>query len=273
MTPFVMSGVCGRMGRAIVSLSENPNFGLSAELQATGALESPGNENQGKSLAAVLGLASGTPAGDVLISSDASSALAGAKVVIDFSSPDNSVALAAACARAGCGLLIGTTGMTDEQRSSILSHADRIPIMIAPNTAVGVNVLFHLTKEAARILGDEYDAEIIEAHHRFKKDAPSGTALRLKDILLSELERKEDNVVYGRHGDSPRQKNEIGVHAMRGGDAVGEHTVYFFTEGERLELTIRSTSRDTYAAGALRAARFLASAGPGEYGMGDVLNL
>jgi len=140
--------------------------------------------------------------------------------------------------------------------------------------SVGVNLLFHLTAEAARGLGEAYDVEIVEAHHLHKKDAPSGTAMRLKDVLLNALNRTEANVVYGRRGGNvKRAAGEIGVHAVRGGDVVGEHTVYFFTEGERIELVHRASSRNTFAAGALRAAHFLTGVSPGEYSMRDVLKL
>ena len=270
MTSFVMAGAAGRMGRTIIALSRNPEFALKDKIKLTGALEYDAHPDLGKDIGEIVG----TPALGVPLTADREQALADARVVIDFSSPQSSLELARLCVQKGIGLVIGTTGYTEEQKSEILSFKTKIPILLAPNMSVGVNVLFHLVSEAARALGDAYDVEVVEAHHRFKKDAPSGTAQRLKEVLLDSLGRSENNVVYGRHGaDAPRQTNEIGVHTMRGGDTVGDHTVYFFTEGERVELTHRASSRNTFAAGALRAAHYLAQAGPGEYTMRDVLNL
>ena len=158
-------------------------------------------------------------------------------------------------------------------QSRLAAYADRIPLLIAPNMSLGVNLLFYLSGVAARGLAG-FEAEITEIHHHHKKDAPSGTAQRLKEVVLENQNLDESNVVYGRQGiGDPRPATEVGVHALRGGDVVGEHTVFFFGDGERVELTHRATSRSTFASGALAAAQFLAGRAPGEYSMNDVLQI
>jgi 4-hydroxy-tetrahydrodipicolinate reductase len=171
--------------------------------------------------------------------------------------------------------VIGTTGFSAPERERIAAAAGRVPVVFAPNMAVGVNVLFKLAETAAKVLGDAYDVEIIEAHHRHKVDAPSGTALRLGEIVAKALGRDlRRSSAHGRHGNTgERDAKTIGFHAVRGGDIVGEHTVMFAGEGERVELVVRSTSRVTYALGALRACRFLKGRPPGLYDMQDVLGL
>jgi 4-hydroxy-tetrahydrodipicolinate reductase len=172
-------------------------------------------------------------------------------------------------------MVIGTTGFSAEGKQRILDAGKRIAIVFAPNMAVGVNAVFKLAEVAAKILGDAYDVEIIEAHHRHKVDAPSGTALKLGEVVAAALGRDlKTCAVYGREGDTgERDAKTIGFHAIRGGDIVGEHTVMFAGSGERVEVTVRSQSRMTYAAGALRAARFLGGMAPGVYDMQDVLGL
>jgi len=196
-------------------------------------------------------------------------------VAIDVSQPQGSVALAARCARDGIPLVIGTTGHSADQFGELRAEAARIPILLSPNFSVGVNLLFWLTEKTSEILGPEFDAEIVELHHRHKKDAPSGTAKRLGEIVAEtrSLEYKEA-ARHGREGlVGERRGTEIGVHAIRGGDIVGEHTVYFAGVGERLELTHRASSRDTFAKGALRAADWLIGKPAGWYEMRDVLAL
>jgi 4-hydroxy-tetrahydrodipicolinate reductase len=180
-----------------------------------------------------------------------------------------------ACVALGRAAVIGTTGFGAAQKDAIAAAAQRIPLVLAPNFAVGVNAVIKLAEVAARILGDGYDVEIIEAHHRHKVDAPSGTALRLGEVVASALGRDlARDAVHGREGDTgARDPRAIGFHAVRGGDIVGEHTVMFAGEGERVEVTVRSGSRMTYAVGALRAARWLHGRAPGLYDMGDVLGL
>jgi 4-hydroxy-tetrahydrodipicolinate reductase len=189
--------------------------------------------------------------------------------------PEGTVAHLKACTRLGKAIVIGTTGFPASLREAVLQAGRRIPIAMSPNFAVGVNAVFKLAEVAARILGDDYDVEIIEAHHRQKVDAPSGTALRLGEIVAAALKRDlSKEARHGREGDTgARPPKQIGFHAIRGGDIVGEHTVIFAGTGERVEITIRSQSRLTYALGALRAAKFLRGKRAGLYGMNDVLGL
>lgn len=198
---------------------------------------------------------------------------AGADVVIDFTAPAASVQHARACAARGVGLVVGTTGLSPEQKAELAAAAKRIPLLLAPNMSVGVNVLFRLVGEAARALGSGYEVEIVEMHHRMKRDAPSGTALRLAEVAAKALDLDaRAAAVYERHGDTGARKGgSIGLQALRGGDVVGDHTVYFLADGERLELTHRATSRDNFARGAVRAARFVARNKPGLYDMQDAL--
>jgi 4-hydroxy-tetrahydrodipicolinate reductase len=197
--------------------------------------------------------------------------LADAEVAIDVSQPEGSLKIAEVCAAGRKPLVIGTTGHSAVQLVELRSKA--IPILLAPNFSVGVNLLFWLTKKAAAILGPEYDAEIVEMHHRLKKDSPSGTAKRLGEII-SEARDQKHSVQHGRVGIvGPRPENEIGMHAVRGGDIVGEHIIYFAGAGERLELAHRASSRETFARGALRAADWLIGKPVGWYEMADVLGL
>lgn len=196
-------------------------------------------------------------------------------VVIDFSHHLIGVEVAEETARRGKALVIGTTGHSEEDRERILECGKRIPLIMASNYAIGVNALFYLTRKAAEILGPDYDREIVEMHHRFKKDAPSGTARTLAEMICAAdgLEY-QDAARHGRSGEpGERTSTEIGIHALRGGDVVGEHTVYFASLGERLELTVRSSNRDSYASGALRAAHWLQGKAPGCYTMFHVLEL
>ena len=214
--------------------------------------------------------AAGQRAGDAEIVSDPK-VLEQADVVVDFTRPEGTLAHLAR-ARA---MVIGTTGFSDAQKRSIAERAKDIPIVMAANFAVGVNAVYKLAETAARILGEGYDVEIIEAHHRHKVDAPSGTALRLGEVVAKALNRNLSAVAkHGRQGDTgERPPAQIGFHAVRGGDIVGEHTVIFAGLGERVEVTVRSQSRMTYALGALRAAKFLKGRAPGLYDMTDVLGL
>ena len=218
---------------------------------------------------------SGSPAvgsqiGGLKVTSDLG-AIDKADVLIDFTRPEGTLKhLEYAKA-----MVIGTTGFTEEDKGAIAEAAKRIPIVMAANFAVGVNAVYKLAETAARILGDDYDVEIVEAHHRHKVDAPSGTALHLGQIVAQAMGRElEKNAVFGRKGDlGERKPKQIGFHVIRGGDIVGEHTVIFAGSGERVEVTVRSQSRTTYAQGALRAVKFLKGRAPGLYGMGDVLGL
>lgn len=249
-----IAGAGGRMGRTLVEavLADR-------ELTLAGAFDVAGSPAIGESL------------GNIKIVSDAAGAIAGADVVIDFTRPQGTLAHLPH-ARA---MVIGTTGFSSEQISRIADAGKRIPIVMAANFAIGVNALYNLAEAAARILGEGYDVEIIEAHHRHKVDAPSGTALKLGEVVAKALNRKLSEVArHGREGDTgERPRRQIGFHAIRGGDIVGEHTVVFAGLGERVEVTVRSQSRMTYALGALRAAKFLKGRAAGLYGMSDVLGL
>ena len=196
-------------------------------------------------------------------------------VMIDFSSRDTAVANAKLAVANNCGIVLGTTGLTDEEKATIAALGKEGAVMAAPNMSVGVNLLFILCEQAAKSLDDSYDIEIIDMHHNQKKDAPSGTAERLGEILADARGYSyTDDVVHGREGIiGARPVREIGMHALRGGDVVGDHNVIFATGGERIELGHRATSRDAFAKGAIRAARFIAKAGNGNWTMRDVLGL
>jgi 4-hydroxy-tetrahydrodipicolinate reductase len=211
----------------------------------------------------------------VAIVDDLAKALPGADVVVDFTSHEASARHAEACAEAGVALVIGSTGFTPEAKARVAAAARRVPVVLSPNMSVGVNVLFELVRQAAAVLGDAYDVEIVEIHHNKKRDAPSGTAVRLGEVAAEALGRDpKDALAYARHGIlGERPPWQIGVQTLRGGDVVGEHTVYFCGEGERLELTHRATSRDQFARGAVRAARWIAGRPAGLYDMADVLGL
>ena len=202
---------------------------------------------------------------------DALASIAQADVLIDFTRPEGTLEHLEHCKAA----VIGTTGFSESQLKTIREKAKRMPIVLSPNFAIGVNVVFRLAETAARALGDAYDVEIVEAHHRHKVDAPSGTALKLGEIIASSLKRDlQKEARHGRHGDTgERPVKQIGFHAIRGGDIVGEHTVIFAGSGERVEVTVRSQSRMTYAAGALRAAKWLKGRPAGLYDMSDVLGM
>jgi len=217
--------------------------------------------------------AAGTVIAGLKVRSDAAAAIGLGDLLIDFTRPEGTLAHLGNCVNLGKAMVIGTTGFDEAGKATIKSASRKIPIVMAPNFAVGVNVVFKLAAQAASILGDAYDVEIVEAHHRHKVDAPSGTALMLGEIIASSLKRNlKKEAKHGREGETgARPAKQIGFHAIRGGDIVGEHTVIFAGTGERVELTVRSQSRMTYALGALRAARFLRGRRPGLYGIWDVL--
>jgi 4-hydroxy-tetrahydrodipicolinate reductase len=214
-------------------------------------------------------------AGTLDIGRDIASGLADAQVLIDFTRPEGTLAHLAACRERGVKMVVGTTGFSEADKSLIAEHSKHIALMLSPNMSVGVNLVLRLLDTAARALADGYDIEIVEAHHRHKVDAPSGTALKLGEVISRALQREGPDVfVHGRHGDTgERPVKQIGFHAIRGGDIVGEHTVIFAGAGERVEVTVRSQSRMTYAAGALRAAKWLQGRPAGLYDMSDVLGM
>jgi 4-hydroxy-tetrahydrodipicolinate reductase len=214
-------------------------------------------------------------AGALDIGLDVRAGLADAQVLIDFTRPEGTMVHLAVCRELGIGAVIGTTGFSDDQKAEIATQSRHIPIVMAPNMSVGINVVFRLLDMAARALAEGYDIEIVEAHHRHKVDAPSGTALRMGEVVATALGRElKDCAVYGREGiTGERDARSIGFATVRGGDIVGDHTVMFCGTGERIEITHRSASRATYAQGSLRAARFLADKTTGLFGMEDVLGL
>jgi 4-hydroxy-tetrahydrodipicolinate reductase len=216
-----------------------------------------------------------TVAATVDVGDDLAARLTSVDAVIEFAHPDATPETAAACATNGKTLVIGTTGHSEIQRSAIQAASEQIPIVFAPNFSVGVNALFWLTRKAALILGASFDLEVVEMHHRLKKDAPSGTARRLAEILAESRALSYAKVVaHGRVGMvGERPKDEIGMHALRGGDVVGDHTVVFSDVGERLELSHKASSRETFASGALRAAKWAHGRHPALYSMEDVLGL
>ena len=205
---------------------------------------------------------------------DLSAGVAAADVVIDFSFHAATSEVIRLCAAHGKALVIGTTGHSAEEKKHLLDAAAKIRCVWSGNYSVGVNLLFALTRRAASVLGSDYDAEVIEMHHRFKKDAPSGTAARLLEIILEERKLTSSALRHGREGiTGERTSTEVGIHALRGGDVVGDHTVMFAAEGERVELTHKASSRAVFAKGAVRAARWALGRGPGLYSMRDVLGL
>ncbi|MGN6828517.1 4-hydroxy-tetrahydrodipicolinate reductase [Paucibacter sp. M5-1] len=262
---IAIAGASGRMGRMLIEAVVN-----APDCQLSGALDRADSPALGQDASAWLGQASGT-----LITADLRQGLAGADVMIDFTRPEGTMAHLALCRELGVKAVIGTTGFSPEQKAAIGEHARHIGIMMAPNMSVGVNVVLKLLELAARSLNEGYDIEIIEAHHRHKVDAPSGTALAMGEVVAAALGRDlKDCAVYGREGvTGERDPSTIGFATVRGGDIVGDHTVLFAGIGERIEVTHKSSSRVTYAQGSLRAARFLAAHGPGLYGMDDVLGL
>ncbi len=244
MLPILVTGKSGRMGQAVIeAASAEPNVEVCATHDA---------------------------------GEDLATAIAGAACVVDFTIHSFTETLLEAALAGNKSLVIGTTGHTGEEREAIRGAAGSIPIVYAPNYSVGVNTLFWLTRQAARVLGqDRFDIEVTEMHHKHKIDAPSGTARRLLEILNEETGTSyEDDIAHGRFGNiGPRKPREIGMHTLRGGDVVGDHTVLFAADGERVELTHKASSRMTFAAGAIRAALWLQDQPPGLYDMQDVLGL
>lgn len=263
MIRIIVNGAAGRMGRAIVALAgEDPDFRI------VGAVDARGHPDLGKDA----GVTAGVSALGVPLSSELAEKIAEADVVVDFSEKESTRTCVEIACQAGKAVVIGTTGLAEEDIARIKKAAESIAVVLSPNMSVGVNVLFEIVEETARKLKG-YDIEIIEVHHNKKKDAPSGTAKRLGQIVADATGRDlSRDGVYGRQGMvGERKPSEIGLHAARAGDVVGEHTVMFAGPGERVELTHRAHSRNTFAAGALRAARFAAAAPPGFYSMADVL--
>jgi 4-hydroxy-tetrahydrodipicolinate reductase len=266
MIKVAIVGAAGRMGQALVRCSK-----VVTGMQVVAAVDTAACPLCGKDS----GLIAGIGENGIKITHDLAAAVKDADILIDFSFHENVPVTVALATRHKKGVVIGTTGLNPEERAAVDEAARVIPIVWAPNMSVGVNLLFALVEQAARALGLDYDVEITEAHHKFKKDAPSGTALRLGEkVAQGRNQNLRDVAVFGREGlGGERPRGEIGIHAIRAADIVGEHTVLFATEGERVELTHRATSRDALAKGALQASLWLAGKKPGLYDMQNVLGL
>lgn len=262
---IAIAGASGRMGRMLIEAV------LAADdCVLAGALDVAGSPALGQDATAFLGQTSG-----VAITADLDAALAGADALIDFTRPAGTLAHLAACRRHGVALVIGTTGFDEAGKAAIAAAAQEIAIVMAPNMSVGVNVVLKLLQQAAKALSQGYDIEIVEAHHRHKVDAPSGTALKMGEVIADALGRDlKTCAIYGREGvTGERDPSTLGFATVRGGDVVGDHTVMFLGTGERIEISHKSSSRATYAQGSLRAVRFLAGRGAGLFDMDAVLGL
>ncbi len=262
---IAIAGASGRMGQMLVEAVRAAD-----DCVLGGALDIAASPAIGHDAGAFAGQTTG-----VLITADIAQGLKNSRVLIDFTRPEGTMAHLAVCRTSGVAMVIGTTGFTDSQKAEIAQAAKHIPIMMAPNMSVGVNVTLKLLEMAAKALASGYDIEIIEAHHRHKVDAPSGTALKMGEVIAGALGRDlKDCAVYAREGvTGERDPSSIGFATIRGGDIVGDHTVLFAGTGERIEITHKSSSRSTYAQGSLRAARFLAGQKSGLFDMFDVLGL
>ncbi len=265
MHAIAVAGASGRMGHMLIDA-----IAQSTDCKLSGALDVPGSPGIGLDAAGF----SGQPSG-VLIDADIRQGLKNARVLIDFTRPEGTMAHLAVCREMGVKLVIGTTGFSDAQKLEIAEAAKTIAIVMAPNMSVGVNVTLKLLEMAAKALSTGYDIEIIETHHRHKIDAPSGTALKMGEVVAKALGRDlKGHAVFAREGiTGARDPLAIGFSAIRGGDIVGDHTVMFAGIGERIEITHKSSTREGYAQGSLRAARFLADKPAGLYDMFDVLDL
>ena len=261
-TQIAINGACGRMGQRLVALAKDDHH-----LQVVAAVDSPKNPLFGKDAGEIAGVGPiGVPVtGDIPLS-------AHIDCVIDFSAPVGTMAILPVCVSRGLPLVVATTGHSDAERAEIEAAAHQTAVLFAPSMSLVVNLLFRLVKLTAEALnGKGFDAEIVERHHRFKKDSPSGTAMHFAEVIRA---AQGGRFVFGREGMiGERQPDEIGLHAVRGGDNVGEHTIIFSTLGETLELVHKGYSRDSYARGALLAAKFLANRPAGRYTMNDVLGL
>ncbi len=275
MIRAAVNGVCGRMGRTILALALDDE-----DIEVVAGLERPDHPDLGADIEMPAGRrALPAPPRGVFslsrpVSSDtvSQSLMENVDVLIDFTTPDATANVLRTCAESNTAMVIGTTGHSREQRAAIEEAAKKIPVVLAPNMSVGVNVMFELTRRAAELLDERYDVEVVEAHHRFKKDAPSGTAKRLVEMVAEGRGLENPGVTYGREGMvGERGGGEIGVHSVRAGDIVGDHTVMFATLGERIEITHRAHSREGFARGAILAAKYVVGKPARLYTMRDVL--
>jgi 4-hydroxy-tetrahydrodipicolinate reductase len=261
-----VSGICGRTGTLVAR-----ELAAAEGVELVGGLEAPDHGSIGRKLVDVCG--AGSPDG-LVVGALADFVPGGFDVLVDFSVPEQSVLCAGFAADAGVGLVVATTGLSEAQSAAVRAAAFATAVVLASNTSVGANVLFALLERAGAVLGDDYDIEIVEAHHRGKRDAPSGTALSAADILSRARGESGAALVAGRSGPSAgRKRGEIGVHSVRGGAIAGRHTVHFLSELETLTIEHVALSRDAFAVGAVRAALFAATSEPGLYDMQDVLGL
>ena len=266
MIKIAVAGAAGRMGSRITALSkEYP------ELKLTGAFERKGHGAIGKDIGTIVGIGET----GIKLSDSLEDIIDNADVIIDFTTPGSTKENLKVASGKGKAMVIGTTGLSKDDMKEIEPFTKNIPCVMASNMSTGVNLLLKVLQDVAKVLGDEYDIEIIEAHHRLKKDAPSGTALKMAQVIADAVNRNLDEVaVYARKGIiGERAKKEIGIQTVRAGDIVGEHTVLFGGLGERIEITHKASSRDTFARGALRAAQWIAGKPAGLYDMQDVLGL
>lgn len=266
MKKVIIAGSSGRMGVMIMKAVKE-----TAGLELAGAVERPDHPSVGVDAGIVAGLGEN----GVIVAGDLADVLSLGDVIIDFTSPQAAMKNLEIAAGAGKAIVIGATGLSAEDKGRAAELAEKTRVVMAPNMSVGVNLLFKIVGEVAKVLGPDYDVEIIESHHRMKKDAPSGTAVKLAEIIAEALDRNIDQCgVYGRHGlPGARTREEIGVLAVRAGDIVGDHTVLYGGIGERIEITHRAHSRETFARGAIRAAAWILSRPKGLYDMQDVLGL
>ncbi|OPY14073.1 MAG: 4-hydroxy-tetrahydrodipicolinate reductase [Syntrophus sp. PtaB.Bin001] len=266
MVKTIVTGAGGRMGGRIISLLE-----AEGGIDLAAAVERSDHPDVGRDVGEILGLGKR----GITVESDLDSCLSKGDVIIDFTSHEASIRHVEIAAKQNKAIIIGSTGFSAEEAEKIRILARNVPCVLAPNMSVGVNVMFKVLKLVAEILGDDYDVEIVEAHHHLKKDAPSGTALKMAQVIAEALGRDLDQVgVYERKGlIGERSRTEIGIQTLRAGDIVGEHTVLFGTVGERLEFIHRAHSRDNFARGAIRAAKWVVAQKPGLYDMQDVLGL
>lgn len=265
MIKIAVCGAAGRMGQRIIVAA------VEAGCTISGALERPGHPQVGQDA----GLIAGCGQLGVAISDDLNAVVEGCDVLIDFTTPKISLKNLEVCSLKKKSIVIGSTGFTPEERALAAELAKDIPAVLAPNMSVGVNVCFKMLKDLAKTLGDDFDVEIVELHHNKKKDSPSGTAVRMGEVVAEALGRDYNQVAnYHREGIcGERTKDEIGMQTVRGGDIVGEHTVYFIGMGERIEISHRAMSRDMFSRGSIRAAKWIVGKQPGLYDMQDVLGL
>jgi len=266
MINVLVTGAAGRMGKQIISLLLEEDG-----IEVVGATEIDGHPSVGNDVGEIIGKGKI----GVLVSDNLDKAASRADVVVDFTHPNSTLDAASYASSKGKPMVIGTTGFNPDEKVRLEKLATGFPCVISPNMSIGVNVMFEITKKLAELLGNEFDIEVIEAHHRHKKDSPSGTAMRLGEIIAESTGRNFSNVAkFERHGHvGERGLNEIGIQAIRGGDIIGEHSVWFCGNGERVELTHRATNRDNFARGAIRALRWIIGKPPGVYTMRNVLGL